>query len=660
MKLMQMIMIFLFSLPVLSAHYFSLEQSPLTTLSALTSVVILFYCLCPLLTNLQRGPVRTIVGLATLSVLAIYFYGQLLSYYLQGSYFNQQFFFHFNISTLLETWSVYYPLLFLFLGWILCVWLTFLYFRNRAHSPDHSISVMVLMLVSALALDPGIRRSAIANINSLTSPELISLELIDWDQLGLDRNALTNYNDTVLSGKNLVLVFLEGLEKLYTDESVFPGLTPNLIALNAEGWQLGNLDQVTGSEWTMGGIVATLCGTPLVYESSLGANNIMFSRFLDRVLCLPDILNRAGYQQVFMGGASTEFAGKGDFLRKHSFDQVLGRDELTPELDDPAYLGAWGLFDDSLFTLALQQFERLASAPQPFNLTLLTIDTHHPSGEPSSSCSPYGEIDNSILHAVHCTDYLVGKFIERLKQHPAYENTIVVLVSDHLAMRNNAFSLFPFGYERRLYFNVLNSGNQISSQLTATPMDLAPTILNLLDLTVAGEISFLAGVDLLAHGVEAAEIDVHDPRRSDSIRYINSNYLSSAENQVLYTLQADAVDKIDFVNHIEDIEFARKGLEFTVTGNDPYFILPAIPISRQQELYLYITLEVEKRSTIVLYYMTDADDGYSETRKLTRITVPGTNQIVFGLDSSGGLGRLRIDPGANPGRYFISSLEVRS
>ena len=49
----------------------------------------------------------------------------------------------------------------------------------------------------------------------------------------------------------------------------------------------------------------------------------------------------------------------------------------------------------------------------PFNLTLLTVDTHHPTGNASHSCSKYGAIDNSILHAVHCTDYLVGRFIER-------------------------------------------------------------------------------------------------------------------------------------------------------------------------------------------------------------------------------------------------------
>ena len=672
MKLMQMILIFLFSLPVLLAHNYNLDQSATTTISALISVSLLIYCVSALLINLKRGSIRNILGLATLSALAIYFYAQFLSYYLQGSYFNQQFFFHSNFTTLIETWSVYYPLIILFLGWTTCICLVFLYFRNRVSGSEYSNELLVLLLVSALVLDPGIRDAARVKIRSMTSPSIESLQQIDWEQLGLDRNALENFDIATGVGKNLVLVFLEGLETVYMEESIFPGLTPNLNALNAQGWQLNNLNQIEGTGWTMGGIVATLCGTPLVYESSLGGNSIMFTRFLDKATCLPDILRQADYQQVFMGGASLEFAGKGDFLKQHSFDQVLGIAELRRELPDSSYLGAWGLFDDSLFALALQQYQRMAAAEKPFNLTLLTVDTHHPDGEPSSSCSPYAEIDNSILHAVHCTDYLIGNFIEQLKQHPAYEDTVVVMVSDHLALRNNAFSLFPKGYERRLYFNVLNSDQLASSQVLATQLDLAPTILKMLDIT--HDASFLVGIDLLNAEGQHNDRNIlrnvfsalrspvwrqHDPRWENIIRYINSNYLSTAENEVLYSLNRANWDEIDFVNTIGNVEFVRNGIKFNVDGNDPYFILPELPSFQQKDIRLYITIDVEQASVIKLYYLTDEDKAYSESNTLTRETETGSNQLVFSLNRRAGQGRLRIDPGLNPGQYFIRSLEIR-
>ena len=658
MKPMQIILICLFSLPVFLAHSYSLDPSAITTLSALISVSLLVYCVCALLINLRRGPIRNTLGLATFSALAIYFYAQFLSYYLQGSYFNQQFFFHSNFTALIETWSVYYPLVLLFIGWTLCICLVFIVFRNRVLRSKVSNELLALLLVSALVLDPGMRDAARVKISSMTSPSIESLQQIDWEQSGLDRNALENFDTATGVGKNLVLVFLEGLETIYMEESIFPGLTPNLNALNAQGWQLNNLNQIEGSRWTMGGIVATLCGTPLVYESSLGGNNIMFTRFLDKATCLPDILRQADYQQVFMGGASLEFAGKGDFLKQHSFDQVLGTAALRPQLPDSSYLGAWGLFDDSLFALALQQYRRLAAEDKPFNLTLLTVDTHHPGGEPSSSCSPYAEIDNSILHAVHCTDYLIGNFIEQLKQQPAYEDTVIVMVSDHLALRNNAFSLFPEDYERRLYFNVLNSDHQASSQVLATPMDLAPTILDMLDIT--HNASFLVGIDLLDADVQRSDRNIHDPRREDIIRYINSNYLSSAENEVLYTLNRTNWDEIDFANDIGNVEFTQNGVKFNANGNDPYFFLPEIPNFQQKDFRIYITIDVEQASAIALYYLTDEDKGYSEANKLSRETEAGTNQLVFSLNRRAGQGRLRIDPGLNPGQYFIRSLEIRS
>ena len=658
MKLMQMMLILLFSLPVFLAHNYSLDSSAITTISALVSVSLLVYCVCALLINLKPGSIRNTLGLATFSILAIYFYAQFLSYYLQGSYFNQQFFFHLNFTALIETWSVYYPLVLLFIGWIICIGLVFLYFRNRVLRSKYSNELLALLLVSALVLDPGIRDAGRVKIRSMTSPGIESLQQIDWQQSGLDRNALENFYEATGVGKNLVLVFLEGLETVYMEESIFPGLTPNLNALNVQGWQLNNLKQIEGTGWTMGGIVATLCGTPLIYESSLGGNNIMFTRFLDKAACLPDILRQADYQQVFMGGASLEFAGKGDFLKQHGFDQVLGRAALRRQLPDASYLGAWGLFDDSLFALALQQYRRLAAEGKPFNLTLLTVDTHHPGGEPSSSCSPYAEIDNSILHAVHCTDYLVGNFIEQLKQHPAYEDTVVVMLSDHLALRNNAFSLFPKDYERHLYFSVLNSDHQASSQVLATPMDLAPTILEMLDIT--HDASFLVGIDLLDADVQRSDRNIDDPRWENIIRYINSNYLTTTENEVLYSLNRANWDEIDFVNDVENVEFSQNGVKFNATGNDPYFILPELRSFQQKDFRIYITIDVEQASAMALYYLTDEDKGYSETNKLTRETEAGTNQLVFSLNRRAGQGRLRIDPGLNPGKYFIRSLEIRS
>ncbi|BBM05285.1 hypothetical protein HAALTHF_09020n [Vreelandella aquamarina] len=57
-----------------------------------------------------------------------------------------------------------------------------------------------------------------------------------------------------------------------------------------------------------------------------------------------------------MGGASTQFAGKGLFYRGHQFNTVKGKEELLPELDDPEYVNSWGCMTIRYTTLLLTKY----------------------------------------------------------------------------------------------------------------------------------------------------------------------------------------------------------------------------------------------------------------------------------------------------------------
>ena len=658
MSAMQKIQLLLFFMPVALAHYYSLDRSLLSVLSALVSVSLIVLASTALISRIQHGTVRTITGLVLLYLLSFYYASQFISYYLQGSYFNQQYLFHLNLTTLRESLAAYYALMFLLVGWTICVLFGFYYFRERLPRSNHSLPALAGLFVLALMLDPGLRSSVFAMANSALSPRINSLDAIAWEELSLEQDALMNTQFTSAAGKNLLFVFLEGFEAIYTDENLFPGLTPNLQALNEEGWQLDNMQQVEGSGWTMAGIVSSLCGTPLLYESSFGGNEVLFSRVLDKATCLPDVLNDAGYQQIFMGGASLGFANKGSFLREHGFDTTLGRHELVNELADPNYVNGWGLYDDSLFSQALEQFNSLAASEQPFNLTLLTVDTHHPIGEPSASCSEYNQIDNSILHAVHCTDYLLGEFLDQVKANPAYEDTVVVLVSDHLAMRNNAFPLFPENYQRRLYFNVLNSGVAAEQEIFATPLDISPTVLQLLG--VKHDVAFLAGLNLLNAPLIGAVRNTYDPNWLDAIRYINSNHLSTVEENIIFSLNRRSLGEMGFSESISNVRYNGGQLQFDAATGDPYFMLPAFGDAQFNDTMLYLTIETEEQLNVAIYFETETGQGYSEENTLQRYIEVGLNRIVFDLNGIATGSRIRIDPGHLPGRYSIQELEIRA
>jgi phosphoglycerol transferase len=196
---------------------------------------------------------------------------------------------------------------------------------------------------------------------------------------------------------NIVYIFAEGLERTYFDENIFPGLIKELRSLENQSISFTGITQTAGGSWTIGGIVSSQCGIPLV--TAQGQYNAMsgIDSFYPGAVCIGDLLNEMGYSLTFMGGASLDFAGKGAFFRTHQFDTILGRDELTPLLSDSSYKTGWGLFDDSLFDLAYNEFVKLSEQNFPFGLFLLTLDTHHPSGFPSASCKDIKYGDGSLI-----------------------------------------------------------------------------------------------------------------------------------------------------------------------------------------------------------------------------------------------------------------------
>ena len=257
-------------------------------------------------------------------------------------------------------------------------------------------------------------------------------------------------------------------------------------------------------------------------QTGITGNDLLLDGFLNKAVCLGDVLNAAGYEQIFMGGAPHKFAGKGQFFLDHQYNEINGTDELKSALEDISYLNAWGLYDDSLFDLSYKKFAQLAEQQKPFNLTVLTVDIHAPAGHTSKSCTPYPHINNKVLDAVYCTDQLIGRFINKVSQHPAYKNTTIVLISDHLSMRNAAEKYYPEKSKRKLEFIVLNNSLQGEIKTTGNIMDMASTVLELLEVKHNAE--FLPIDNLLNGRTKPLKEDA-----IQAIKYINSQRLSTAQ-----------------------------------------------------------------------------------------------------------------------------------
>jgi hypothetical protein len=314
--------------------------------------------------------------------------------------------------------------------------------------------------------------------------------------------------------KNLIVVYLESLERSYFDETVFPGLIEDLRPIEAKGQSFTGLGQSIGAGFTIGGMVASQCGVPLIISGS--ENSMQVSRFMTGATCLGDLLKAEGYRTEYLGGSLGEFAGKGSFYESHGFDEVTGLEDLKPQLANPDYLGPWGLQDDTLFGLARDRIDTLAAGPDPFAMVMLTLDTHHPDGHANTnrSCQDvsYGDGSNAMLTSIKCADRLAAEFVEDLLASPVAKDTVIVLASDHLAMVNGATSQLA-KVERNNFFVILNPGAKPETiARKGSTLDIGPTIMAALGYDVP-QIGF--GVNLLGPASTLAEIHPEGSARID-------------------------------------------------------------------------------------------------------------------------------------------------
>ena len=284
--------------------------------------------------------------------------------------------------------------------------------------------------------------------------------------------------------RNLILLFLESFHLAFTDEGPFPDLTPQINRLKREYGYHANW--LSSADATMEGLMSSLCGTliSMPQGSSTFANT---ESVLPHLACLPDVLEEAGYYQEYLGGYNKNFSGKALFLENHGYDKVLGWEEWQ-QRGFTNKQGYWGLPDDQLFAQALPRVRELTAAgsEHPFNLTLLTLGTHPP-GFALPSCNPYkkGQDSAITLEAIHCTDQLVGQFVEQLQAEGLLANTTLVITGDH-----DIFNLpyitekFPdLAQDPRLLTIIIDPDTPFSydGQLNAA-YDLAPTVLELLNI----------------------------------------------------------------------------------------------------------------------------------------------------------------------------------
>ncbi len=328
------------------------------------------------------------------------------------------------------------------------------------------------------------------------------------DQLDLTRHFSDPSAATKPKGRqpNLVHIYLESAERTLFDESLFGKTATPLKRLESRGFSATGIAESEKTNWTLAGHIASNCGTPLLGLGATDRNDFdQVNAMLPEAVCLSDILARDGYSLSFMKGAMLQFAGTDGFVAAHNYHKGIGYSEIGANYPAPVTafgtrVNPWGIDDEDLFDAAFKEITTLSTGKKPFGVTMTTIGGHSPQGYISRSCLSDADVmslPNRTLQAFYCTNKLTEAFIEKLAEAGLLENTVVVVQSDHLAMRNQIYRQLK-SIERRNTFIILKDGLSPNfSAATATMVDTYPTLLEALGYTLPNRSAGL-GVSLLS------------------------------------------------------------------------------------------------------------------------------------------------------------------
>ncbi|MCL1917500.1 MAG: LTA synthase family protein [Peptococcaceae bacterium] len=313
--------------------------------------------------------------------------------------------------------------------------------------------------------------------------------------------------------KNLIYIMLESIENTYATpdlggamgENLIPELTafaqdPDSVSFSNTGNLLGGAVPLYSCTFTFGSTVAQTSGLPFIVPLDNSQWNAMdkYEVLLPGAYTIGEALDKEEYNQVYLVGSHASFAGRGKYFTQHGNYTIkdystAAEDGIIPQ----DYHVWWGFEDTRLYDYAKQELTALAAEDQPFNLTMLTVDTHAMDGYVCDLCS--ADYDEQYANVISCASRQLHAFMQWLQEQDFYEDTVVVLYGDHNSMDATFFKDLDQEYQRTTYNLIFNSSLEKANTYNRifTPMDMFPTTLAAMGVEIPGG-QLGMGVDLFS------------------------------------------------------------------------------------------------------------------------------------------------------------------
>ena len=279
--------------------------------------------------------------------------------------------------------------------------------------------------------------------------------------------------------KNVVVIMLEGFSKyIMTETGHVKDVTPNLDRYANEGLFFTRF--YANSFRTDRAIVAILSGLPA--QPTMSVMDIPHKS--TALTSIAAAMGKDGYGSTFYYGGDTNYSNMQSYLVGTGFQNVVSDKDFPKEL----HTGKWGVADDPVYQRMLKDMTTADKAKKHLRV-VMSESSHEPFDVPFKS-----HIEDPVLNAFYYADRCLGEFVEGMKKLPDWDNTLVLIVPDHLgAYPENIDNYAMWRYELPLII----LGGKVKAQRVETigcQTDIPATLLGILGI---GHEEFTFSKDIL-------------------------------------------------------------------------------------------------------------------------------------------------------------------
>ncbi|WP_022962033.1 LTA synthase family protein [Halopseudomonas pelagia] len=194
---------------------------------------------------------------------------------------------------------------------------------------------------------------------------------------------------------------------------------------------------------------------------------------------LPQLLGSRGFNDLYVYNGDFAWDNQKGFFGNQGMSRFIGRsDYINPVMSD----ATWGVSDQDMFDRAAEELGKL-DPEKPFYALLQTLSNHTPYALPDAlpiaPISGQG-VNDEHLTAMRYSDWALGRFFERIRNEPYYQDTLFVILGDHgfgTHLQLTELDLLRFHVPMLLIAPGITERFGARNDVVGTQVDMVPTIM---------------------------------------------------------------------------------------------------------------------------------------------------------------------------------------